>query len=1001
MNAPLQSAGLSRIYSVLPGRNWVSSGFVIFLLISALKAQQLPFRNYSLRDGLLSNTVYVFFQDRAGYLWAATDGGLSRFDGKHFTNYERTRDGIPLGIILSFAQTANGRIWVGGNGSGLFAFDGKEFVHHKVGETPGSNLVTALCETEPNVLFIGTEKGLYLEKKGRIRPLVANAKMIRSFKYSASGDAYKMADGRLRILTDGEMRYLDPKTGVLSSPLKHPHPQDHFDWTALLSDGRLVIGCVEQHRIYIFKKDSLLQTLHLPRWRSGYAFEDGRNQLWIATDKGFLKTDFARPAAAEEELLTSQTDLPFTNAGTAFADREHHLWFGSYGKGIYKPEEPETVRFPYPFAAGLGAADERGRLWFSTPAGLRVVGRKANGTFFQQRIRPMTDRYYKSMGAVKTLSGNQLWLGSDDGHLGNFQIEEQKDGSLSLHFLREIGPRTGFVKIKPAWLFVDSKGRLWCSEMGKPALYVVDIASKRPSVIQKIPFDPGNRLSNGRFVMEDTKGNFWFAYERSKVLVFDPDLQPIPHPQNLPAENRSDVSSVHQDKEGAIWFGTDTEGLFRRTVSGALRHITKSDGLLSDRIIHIKEGPNQTLWMATWQGLAFLKYQGDSLQFDEKRELTESPIWSLGLLSEGLGWLATNYEVVFHRRAEKTQVLKPGIVLNSVSVNGQPVAVDEKDRQLSANENNVVFEFGSVYFQNRESLRFRWKLAGSNRNKWSNPVVDESVNFAQLKPGKYEFWVKAVTSDGTESPQPARFAFTIVPPLWERWWFITFGLLVLVGTVWVILNHRIKRLLEIERLRARIAADLHDDIGSGLTRIALTSEMLLRQKKEENPNAHLPLLQRIGNTSRELIEAMSDIVWSIDPQNDTLAKVAERIRIFANDLCDSGNIECSFTYQAGPSVTTRKLGSDIVSSLVLIAKEALNNAVRHAQCTRLTVHIEASSSQLRLRITDDGIGFVMSELPRINGLTNMRRRAEKSGGKLEIISGPNKGTKVYVEFPGP
>lgn len=1001
MIASLKSAFLTGLYRANLRRGSVGRFFVYFLLISSLKAQQLPFRNYSLRDGLLSNSVYIFFQDRSGYLWAATDGGLSRFDGKHFTNYEKTRDGITLGIILSFAQTADGRIWVGGNGNGLFEFDGKEFIHHKVGEAPGSNLVTALCETEPNVLFIGTEKGMFVEQKGVIRPLLADAKMIRTFKFSASGNVFKMADGRLRVLVDGEMCYLNPKTGTLSKPLKHPDPQDHFDWTTQLSDGRLVIGCAAQHRIYIFHNDSLLHTLHLPGLRVNFALEDGKNRLWIATDKGFLKTDFLHPSATEEELITPQNGLPFSNASTAFVDREHNLWFGSYGKGIYKLEEPETVRFSYPFAAGLGDTDAQGRLWFSTPDGLRVIGRKANGTFYSLPLEPIADRYYKSMGTVKVLPDNQLWLGGDDGHLGNFRIEERKDGSLSLRFLREIGLRSGFVKVKPSWIFVDKKGRLWCSEMGKPALYVIDIKSKRPSVVKKIPFEPGKRLSNGRYVIEDSKGNFWFAYERNIVLTFGADFNPIQHPQNLPATNQNDISSVHQDKEGAIWFGTDADGLYRRTLNGQLYHFTRANGLLSDRVIQMKEGPNQTLWVATWQGLAFLKYKGDSLQFNENRELTESPIWSLGMMPGGLGWIATNYEVVFHRRPENKQVLKPDIVLNNVLVNGQPYSPNQEGIHLSANENNVVFEFGSVYFHNRESLRFRWKLDGSNMNKWSSSGIIESVNFARLKPGKYEFWVKAVTPDGTESPHPVRFAFDIVPPLWERWWFITLSILSVVGIVWFFLNNRIKRLLEIERLRARIAADLHDDIGSGLTRIALTSEMLLRQKKEDVAVGQLPLFQRIGNTSRELIEAMSDIVWSIDPKNDTLEKVAERIHIFANDMCDSGKIECAFAFQGGPSTHSQKLGSDIVSSMILIAKEALTNAVRHAECTHLSITVEASPHRIRLSIIDNGIGFEEPKLLRVNGLTNMRRRAEKTGGRLEISSSLRNGTKVYVEFAVP
>ncbi|MFN8356921.1 MAG: two-component regulator propeller domain-containing protein [Spirosomataceae bacterium] len=960
----------------------------------SLHAQELPIRNYSTRDGLLSNTVYIVFQDKAGYLWIATDAGISRFDGRHFTNFERSSDNTPLGIQLSMVQTADGHIWMGGNGNGLFEFDGQQFVHYDVGKTPGSNLVTALCEMSPSTLFIGTEKGVFVRKGGTIVPIREDIKMMRSFKFTPSGDVIKISPNQVKLIANGQLYQLDLQTKELSVAFSPPRPNDHFDWATQLRNGKLLVGCANQHRLYLIDGKDVLQTIDLGQLVPNYAIEDAQGFWWIATKQGFLKMNSR--SIPESSSFSTHHGLPFASGSTIFVDREQNLWFGSYGKGIYKVEETETIRFPYPFAAGLADTDADGRLWYTSPDGLHVIEQQTGGTFAEGKVFSFDANYTKTMGAIKAVATNQLWLGTDDGHLANMGVTPQKSGFL-LRFKREIGPRTGWPKLKTNWIFVDSKGRLWCSDADKPILYVVDITLPQPRLIKKLSFDPGKRLSNGRVVFEDNQGNFWFAHERKPVVTFDKHLQPVALTNTIPASNENEVSSVLQDQEGAMWFGTDNGGLIRITKEGKLRQLRTSDGLLSNHITRIVEGPDHTIWAGTWQGVAFIHYQGDSLQFSENHELPEGPTWSLGVLRDGFGWLATNYEVVIHKKRTQKPIFKPTLLLSNLLVNGQPYPQKHDLLTLESDENNLVFELSTIYFQSHGSVRFQWKLEGSSFNHWSVPSLSESVNLAGLESGKYVFWAKAITSDGVESVKPVRFAFEIVPPFWSRWWFVLGCFVLIASVIAIVVQVRIRRLLEIERLRARIAADLHDDIGSGLTRIALTSELLLRQaNKAIDPTS---LLQRIGNTSRELIEAMSDIVWAIDPQNDSLEKVADRIHIFANDLCEAKGITCVFGSDC--LEPQRKLGSDIVSSMVLIAKEALSNSVRHAQCQRLSIQLACVSRQVSLQITDDGIGFEQDKLLRINGLVNMQRRAEKANATFAIQSGVGKGTSIQVVFTIP
>ena len=972
---------------------WVVVFIIYHSSFTILHAQQLPFRTYTTREGLLSNVCYFFFQDRDGYLWVSTESGLSRFDGRHFTNYEKTAAGKLLGVIISFAQTADGHIWAGGNGNGLFEFDGKDFRHYDVGDLPRSGYVTALLEVAPNVLLVGTEEGLFELKNGKIRPIIGDAKMMRSFKFSAAGSLYKDATGQFWGLFDGQLRRINPTNGQFLETVPHPDSKDIFDWATLLNDGRYVVGCNNTKRVYVLRDGAVQYTLPLPDCSIGFAVEDCDGYLWISTNKGLLKTPLSEPTMARGEWVTTTNGLPSNFLSTIFLDSERNLWFGSYGRGIYKLEETETYRFSYPFAAGLGCADEKGRLWFSTPDGLRVVGRSPAGGWSEQHLEPFPNEYFKSMGTVKILPGNQIWLGCDDGTLVNYYIEELPKGKLRLRYRREIGPRTGFPSAKSIWMFFDSKGRLWYSDSAAPNLRVVDVSQEKPRLLKTLPFDAGVRLSNGREIMEDAEGNFWFAYENNNVLLFDADLNFKKTIENIPENKEEDVNCLHFDRDGALWFGTQNHGLIRQTPDGRKIFIGKEKGLLSNRITHIVEGPDRTLWIATWHGLAMVRYSGDSLRIYEDREITQSPIWSLGMFPDGTGWVATNFDVVFHKSRAFHQPKPSAVSVRKLLVNGieRPV---ESGLQLSINENDLVLEFGTVSLQSRYSIRFQHKLEVDGKGNWSQPSDLESVNFAGLKPGKYRFLVKAVTSEGLESPEPASFDFEILPPFWQRWWFMLGSLLGLGAAIWFFVRQRIRRLLEIERLRARIAADLHDDIGSGLTRIALASEVLLRQKTEP---AQTSIFQRIGETARELVEAMSDIVWAIDPQNDSLGKAADRIRLFANDLCEAKDIQCGFDFD--PSAVALKPGSGIVSSLVLISKEAVNNAVRHAQCSRLTLKISIESKELRLLVQDDGKGFDEGQLSRINGLTNMRRRAEKAGGQLEIQSSIGNGTTVEARLP--
>ena len=349
------------------------------------------------------------------------------------------------------------------------------------------------------------------------------------------------------------------------------------------------------------------------------------------------------------------------------------------------------------------------------------------------------------------------------------------------------------------------------------------------------------------------------------------------------------------------------------------------------------------------------------------------------------------------------------MAITRFQVNERECALDD-GREFSSGENNCRIDFACVSFRNTMEMRYQYRLDGVD-TAWRSPTRDRSVTLAALGPGTYTFRVRAITGEGMLSVNEASLRFTIARPLWQRWWFLLGAFLLLAGGAALAVRFRVLRLVEIERIRARIAADLHDDIGSGLTRIALLSEVMTRQlhlgasahskehaTPEEGPALHSSIT-RVGEISRELVDAMSDVVWSIDPKNDSLAKLSHRIKVFAVEMCEARDVALAFSAPAAQELL--RPGSDACRCLLLVAKEAVKNAVMHSGCARATVALSFEQGALRMHVADDGKGFDREKLARINGLENMRLRVEKAGGTFSIISSPGQGCDVRVSVPFP
>ncbi len=274
------------------------------------------------------------------------------------------------------------------------------------------------------------------------------------------------------------------------------------------------------------------------------------------------------------------------------------------------------------------------------------------------------------------------------------------------------------------------------------------------------------------------------------------------------------------------------------------------------------------------------------------------------------------------------------------------------------------------------------------------PTIERTVNFANLASGEYQFEVRAQTGDRIYS-QSASVTFRIATPLWQRWWFIASVLVLIALAVYLFYKNRLVRLLEMERMRTRIATDLHDDIGANLTRISLLSEVA--KQKAENGNGNL--LTSIADIARESVASMNDIVWAISPDHDSLLDLTRRMRGHAEEVFSLRDIGLEF--HAPTADADLKLNVGVRRDVLLIFKEAVNNAARHSDCSRAEIDFRVNNAVLFLRVKDNGKGFETNSESDGQGLRSIKRRADALGGNLKIVSQNGNGTAVEFEMSLP
>jgi signal transduction histidine kinase len=432
--------------------------------------------------------------------------------------------------------------------------------------------------------------------------------------------------------------------------------------------------------------------------------------------------------------------------------------------------------------------------------------------------------------------------------------------------------------------------------------------------------------------------------------------------------------------------------------------VTRGEGLVSNSVGELNEDALGRMWYATPSGVGSVIPSEPPVPRIEY-ELMGLSAFSIGTTRDSVNWFLTNRGLILLLpSALRDSEIPPPVYVTRLEANGKPVDAGREIR-LEYSQNTLLIGFTGISFRSGVPPRYRYHLTGIGATDL-RPTGENSVTYGALEPGKYTFEVKAITGSGLESIQPAALTFTIIPPVWRRWWFIALVAAAGAGMLYAIARYRLSRLLAEEQLRVRIASDLHDELASNLTSIA-TYGSILRDSSgtpEPDPARRNELLDRITTLSRESVNSIRDIIWAIDPREETIYDLLLRLRENLLTACRAKKIALRFDEPFQIKLPDHNLAPEQRRHLWMLLKEACTNAVNHSGCTELIVRSGSSGGAVEISVRDNGHGFDPPDdgsgkgrgRGPGRGLGIMRDRAKQLNGIIAITSEPENGTTVRL-----
>jgi two-component sensor histidine kinase len=517
--------------------------------------------------------------------------------------------------------------------------------------------------------------------------------------------------------------------------------------------------------------------------------------------------------------------------------------------------------------------------------------------------------------------------------------------------------------------------------------------------------NPGS-ISDDRVycLLADKEQKLWIATYGGGLNKFDPSTgifktyrTETSDPKSISSDK---VLCLLDDSKGRIWVGTSGGGLNRfDSHSESFTRYTIKEGLHSAVVYGILEDNRKNLWLSTDDGI--FKFDPGTekfIQFGPEDGLQSMEFSGGAYIKDTRGAMyfgginGLNY---FYPDSIQIRSYIPPVVISNIKIVDTHLKGKSDELILSYDQNFISFEFASLDFSNPSRNRYRYILEGF-QNYWTQTDASRRMaTYTNLPPGEYLFRVLGTNSDGIWNETGDSIKIIINPPFWQTWWFVTLVIILISFLIYYLSTLRIKNQLAIEKIKLKIASDLHDNVGAGLTEISILSEVASRQVNGTGDRPGMELM-KISDTARQLIDNMSDIVWVVNPQRDSLQHLIIRLKDSYNEFFNSVGI--SFKVKNVDKKDDVKLPMEYKQNLFLIFKEAINNSIKHSNCRKMTLEASVRNDFIEIFITDDGNGFDSEKLKFGNGMKNMFDRARKIGGEIRWNSLPGKGT--IVNFKG-
>lgn len=930
-------------------------------------------RRFGLDQGLPFSEVFGLAQDARGFLWIATGGGLFRYDGVEMRPWPAT--GFRP-FVTAVAAGPAGEVVARDYQGRLFEVRGRDLAPLP-GPDPDRGAALECPQFGPggDLFAVGGQTLMRRRPGGRWEPMTRGplaGLAVECIRSAGEGALLVLTSGGLWTLAaDDEAALVAPLAGIVAAS-RSPGGLT----TVLLRDGT-VADVGEGPTRVLFR----IALRPIDVVRRGDA-------VWASYDHALVHLEPGRPP----EILDLDRGVP--SGGPLLVDREASLWIGTF-RGLLQFPAPETVAWSggdglSPLGARRLARSPVG-IWVDTWGGLYLL-RGAAGSFKVEPIRGTLT------GAVCADPRGSVWSSGKD------RLIEIRAGRETAHRVPGLAEVTGCAP--------GGAGRIWLA--ADAGLFVAGAKGGGVLKVAPPPFATGGARHVA--VVESPTGRV--AVSRGEE-VCEADALSLAGGRSADwtcahAEGAGGITSLIAAPSGDLWASTIQAGVLRRH-AGRWEPVPGTRTLPGQAVRALRPSPRGGVWVVSYGTVARVEERPGEAGW----EVVERPSPLQGLMisdaedvlddPDGDLFVATLAGVVRVPAEVRLAVPPvPEVALVDVLVDGRDVTAASPLR-LPHDQNRVELRFAGLSFKDPGLLRYQVRL-GADR-----PWVDASggrpsFRFVDLAPGSYRAEVRASLDGRRWSATTAGFSFAVLPPFWRTWWFMLTAAALLVAAAYALYRYRLAQSLRLERTRTRIAADLHDDIGASLSRIALQSELARRGGAEVA--AIDPLLASIGESARAVVDSMSDIVWSIDPRRDDLASVIARVRQFALDLLEPQGI--AFTVATPDGAERVRLGPEERRHLYLILKEAVNNIVKHSGASRATIAFAAEGPRLRVEVRDDGRGLSdaparEAQAPPIasrprgprggHGLENMAYRAAQMGGRLEIRPAPGGGTLIDLHLP--